>query len=69
MPIDDEGVRTERTYLIREGKLVGRLHSRETATRMNEEPTGSARAISYKFPPIPRMRNTVSTRKEQIQQQ
>jgi TldD protein len=55
---DDEGVPTEKTWLIREGELVGRLHSRETAGRMNEKPTGNARAISYKFPPIPRMRNT-----------
>ena len=55
---DDEGVPTEKTYLIREGKLVGRLHSRETAGKMNERPTGSARAIDYRFAPICRMRNT-----------
>lgn len=55
---DDEGVPTEKTYLIREGKLVGRLHSRETAGKMNERPTGSARAVDYRYPPIPRMRNT-----------
>jgi TldD protein len=55
---DDEGVPTEKTYLIREGKLVGRLHSRETAGKMGERPTGSARAIDYRFAPICRMRNT-----------
>ena len=55
---DDEGVPATRTYLIREGKLVGRLHSRETAARMNEEPTGNARAINYRHPPIVRMTNT-----------
>ena len=55
---DDEGVKTEKTYLIRDGKLVGRLHSRETAGIMKEQPTGSARAVSYKFPPICRMRTT-----------
>ncbi len=55
---DDEGVPTEKTWLIKDGVLVGRLHSRETAGRMNEKPTGNARAISYRFPPIPRMRNT-----------
>ncbi|MCR4317369.1 MAG: TldD/PmbA family protein [Planctomycetes bacterium] len=55
---DDEGVRTRKTWLLQEGELVSRLHSRETAKRMNEEPTGSARAITYQFPPIPRMRNT-----------
>ena len=55
---DDEGTRSVKTYLIREGKLVGRLHSRETAAKMNEKPTGNARAISYRFPPIVRMTNT-----------
>jgi TldD protein len=55
---DDEGVRSEKTYLIREGQLVGRLHSRETAAKMGEKPTGNARAISFRFPPIVRMTNT-----------
>ena len=55
---DDEGVAAGKTYLIREGKLVGRLHSRETAAKMGEEPTGNARAISYEYPPIVRMSNT-----------
>ncbi len=55
---DDEGVPAKKTFLIREGKLVGRLHSRETAARMDEKPTGNARAINYRFPPIVRMSNT-----------
>jgi len=55
---DDEGVPASKTYLIREGILVGRLHSRETAARMKEKPTGNARAISYRYPPIVRMTNT-----------
>jgi len=55
---DSEGVPTGRQFLIRDGVLVGRLHSRETAARMGEEPTGNARAISYNFPPIVRMTNT-----------
>ncbi len=55
---DDEGVPATKTYLIREGKLVGRLHSRETAAKMNEAPTGNARAINYRYPPIVRMTNT-----------
>lgn len=55
---DDEGVPTSKTYLIREGKLVGRLHSRETAAKMKERPTGNARAINYRYPPIVRMTNT-----------
>jgi len=55
---DDEGTPAQKTYLIREGKLVGRLHSKETAAKMNEQPTGNARAISYRHPPIVRMSNT-----------
>jgi TldD protein len=55
---DDEGVPATKTYLIREGELVGRLHSRETAARMGEAPTGNARAINYRHPPIVRMTNT-----------
>ncbi|RJQ09262.1 MAG: TldD/PmbA family protein [Bacillota bacterium] len=55
---DEEGVPTGKTYLIREGKLVGRLHSRETAGKMGETPTGNARAVDYRFPPICRMRTT-----------
>ena len=55
---DDEGVPATKTYLIRGGKLVGRLHSRETAAKMKEKPTGNARAISYRYPPIVRMTNT-----------
>lgn len=56
---DDEGVPATRTDLIREGLLVGRLHSRETAAKMGETPTGNARAINYRFPPIVRMTNTI----------
>lgn len=55
---DDEGVPTEKTYLIKDGILVGRLHSRESAARMGEKPTGSARAMDYRFAPIVRMRAT-----------
>ncbi|MFH1381316.1 MAG: TldD/PmbA family protein [Chloroflexota bacterium] len=55
---DDEGTPATKTYLIREGKLVGRLHSRETAAKMQEEATGNARAINYGYPPIVRMTNT-----------
>jgi len=55
---DDEGTPATKTYLIKEGVLVGRLHSRETAAKMGEKPTGNARAVSYRFPPIVRMTNT-----------
>ncbi len=55
---DDEGVPGSRTDLIREGVLVGRLHSRETAGKMGEKLTGNARALDYHFQPIVRMTNT-----------
>ena len=55
---DDEGTPTRRTELIRHGVLVGRLHSRETAARMGEAPTGNARSTGYRFPPLVRMTNT-----------
>jgi TldD protein len=56
---DEEGVEAQRTDLIREGVLVGRLHSRETAAKMGETPSGNARAIGYQHPPIVRMTNTI----------
>jgi len=55
---DDEGVPGSCTPLIKDGVLVGRLHNRETAWRMDEAPTGSARAISSSHAPIVRMTNT-----------
>lgn len=57
-PYDDEGTPTQNTLLVQNGVLVGRLHSRETAARMDERPTGNARALSFRHPPIVRMTNT-----------
>jgi TldD protein len=56
---DDEGTPTRKTMLIQEGVLVGRLHSRETAGKLGEAPTGNARAMSYRHQPIVRMTNTL----------
>jgi len=58
LPFDDEGTPTQDTPLIKNGILVGRLHSRETAAKLGERPTGNARAISFRHPPIVRMTNT-----------
>jgi TldD protein len=55
---DDEGVPAQKTWLMRDGVLVGRLHSRETAEQMSETPTGNARATSYRYAPQVRMTNT-----------
>ncbi len=56
---DDEGKAPEKTYLIRQGKLTGRLHNTETAVSLDEEPTGNARAISFDYEPIVRMTATI----------
>ncbi len=55
---DDEGIPATVTQLIKDGVLVGRLHSRETAGKLGEKPTGNARCLSYHYPPIVRMTNT-----------
>ena len=55
---DDEGTPATTTQLIRDGALVGRLHSRETAGKLGEVPTGNARCLNYHFPPLVRMTNT-----------
>ena len=55
---DDEGVPATSTQLIHNGVLVGRLHSRETAGKLNERPTGNARCLNYHYPPLVRMTNT-----------
>jgi TldD protein len=55
---DDEGVRTQKTALIEKGTLTGLMHNRETAHKLDMEPTGNARAEDFRFEPIIRMRNT-----------
>lgn len=55
---DDEGTPATTTQLIQDGVLVGRLHSRETAGKLGETPTGNARCLSYHYAPIVRMTNT-----------
>lgn len=55
---DDEGTPATTTQLIKNGILVGRLHSRETAGKLGETPTGNARCLNYHYPPIVRMTNT-----------
>jgi TldD protein len=57
-PYDDEGTRARQNYLIKDGKLVGRLHSAMTAADLNEGLTGNARAVSFEYEPIVRMTTT-----------
>lgn len=61
IPVDDEGVLSQRTVLIENGILKSYLHNRETAAHFGVEPTGSARAWEYADQPLIRMRNTYIT--------
>ncbi len=58
LPVDDEGVLTQRTVIIEKGVLRSFLHNRETAAHYGVAPTGNARAYVYSDDPIIRMRNT-----------
>ena len=54
---DAEGTPTQPNTLVQQGVVVGRLHTRETAARSGEAPTGNARAGSFRHPPRARMTN------------
>ena len=56
--VDDEGSPTEKTTLVREGKLVSYLHDRISARHFGVQPTGSGRRESFRHPVLPRMRAT-----------
>jgi len=56
--IDDEGMQTQRTQLIKDGRLVNFLADRMGAQKTGLPRTGSGRRQSYKFAPASRMRNT-----------
>lgn len=58
LQFDDEGTPSQETDLVKEGQLVGRMHTRETAAKLGETPTGNARATDYRYAPIVRMTNT-----------
>jgi len=58
-PIDDEGVAGRRVQLITEGRVTGRLHSRETAAALGESITGNCRASDAGYEPVIRMSNTL----------
>jgi TldD protein len=55
---DDEGIPAQRTLLVKDGVVAGLMHNRETAHKLNMEPTGNARAEDFRVEPIIRMRNT-----------
>lgn len=55
---DDEGVKAEREYLIKDGVLVSYLSSRQTAHMINRKSNASMRAEGWGNVPIVRMTNT-----------
>ncbi|HEY8808619.1 MAG TPA: TldD/PmbA family protein [Solirubrobacterales bacterium] len=56
--IDDEGVPTQKTKVIEDGRLVAFLYDRQSAERDGASPTGNGRRESFRYLPIPRMTNT-----------
>lgn len=56
--VDDEGTKTQKNILIKDGILKGYMIDRLNARRMNMDVTGSARRESYRFAPTSRMTNT-----------
>jgi TldD protein len=55
---DDEGIPAQDTVLIDKGRLTSYIHSLVTSKKFHVKPTGSGRRENFKYPPIPRMRNT-----------
>jgi TldD protein len=55
---DSEGTPARKRELVRDGVLTEFLHDLDTAARLEMEPNGAARAMSFMHPPIPRMSNT-----------
>ncbi|MGB9824426.1 MAG: TldD/PmbA family protein [Candidatus Hydrothermia bacterium] len=54
---DDEGVKAQKVYLIKNGILTGYLSSRETAHYIGRKSSGAARAQDWSRIPIVRMTN------------
>ncbi len=56
--IDDEGVPTQKTMLIEDGRLTSFLYDGTTARREGVASTGNGRRESFRHLPVPRMTNT-----------
>ena len=55
---DDEGVPSQNTFIVRNGRLESYLHDRISAAHYGVAPTGNGRRESFRTMPLPRMRNT-----------
>ncbi|MAZ49847.1 MAG: peptidase C69 [Halobacteriovoraceae bacterium] len=58
LTMDDEGMATQKTQLIKNGRLENFLCDRMGEIKTGHPRTGSARRESYKYAPASRMRNT-----------
>lgn len=56
---DDEGTKAERNTVIEDGKLKNYLFDLKYAMDNDAVPTGNGRRESFRYPPIPRMTNTL----------
>ncbi len=56
--VDDEANDSQKTYLVEDGILKSYMHDRISAEYYKVKPTGNGRRQSFRFPPLPRMRNT-----------
>ena len=57
-PYDNEGIFSRKKNLVEDGILKNFMHSLETASRLDAQPTGNARSQNYQMVPIVRMSNT-----------
>jgi len=57
--IDDEGMVSTETLLVEKGRLVGFMNDFLNAKLMNHQRNAHGRRQSYRYPPIPRMSNTI----------
>lgn len=55
---DDEGVESQKTYIVKDGILESYLHDRISARHYGVDPTGNGRRQSFRYAPLPRMRVT-----------
>ncbi len=56
--LDDEGIVSEKTYLVKDGVLNSYIHDRISANFYGVDPTGNGRRQSFRHVPLPRMRAT-----------